>query len=103
MSAVQGPKAVWHGVATGRELEAAIGRYEPEDGLEILAEEFADIKHEYSLLGISTDSLVEALGLFRVAEGGSRERKGVALTGKMIAVLVYRIGNGKLSGIHKNP
>ena len=66
------------------ELEAAIGRYEPEEGLEILAEEFADIKHEYSLLGISTDSIVEALGLFRVVEGGSRERKGVALTGEMI-------------------
>ena len=66
------------------ELEAAVSRYEAEEGLEILAEEFADIKHEYSLLGISTDSLVEAPGLFRVAEGGSRERKGVALTGEMI-------------------
>ncbi len=67
------------------ELEAAIGMYDLKDGQEILAEEFADIRHEYSLLGISTDSIVEALGLFQVAEGGSRERKGVALTGKMIA------------------
>lgn len=66
------------------ELEAAISMYPKRDGLEILAEKFADIKHEYSLIGIRTDHLLEAAGLFRVTEGGTRERKGVALSGEMI-------------------
>ena len=101
MSVVQEQRAGWRGAAVKQNSEAAIGMYDLKDGQEILAEEFADIRHEYSLLGISTDSIVEALGLFQVAEGGSRERKGVALTGKMIACSYIGPVIEKLSGIHK--
>lgn len=51
---------------------------------EMLAEDFADIKAEYSILGLSTEEVTVAPGLLRVIEGGHRERKGVAITGESV-------------------
>lgn len=63
------------------QLDALIDKYASNSEFEFLAEEFADIKNEYSLLGISDGDKVYAPGLFRAEIGGHRERKGVAMTG----------------------
>ena len=64
-----------------QELDKILSKYKSESEFELLAEEFADIKAEYSLLGISDGENVYAPGLFRAEVGGHRERKGVAMTG----------------------
>lgn len=51
---------------------------------EILVETYADIKAEYSLLGVSTPEGAILPGCFRAVHGGHRERKGVALTGETL-------------------
>ena len=51
----------------------------PEGGL--IAEEWADIKEEYALLGFAAGGKVTAPCLFRTLRGGTKARKGVAATG----------------------
>ena len=63
------------------ELRAALDRYAAKDDFQILVEDFADIKCEYSVLGYSTGTESISPGIFRVTSGGHRERKGVAVTG----------------------
>ena len=64
------------------ELAEILNGYAASGDFEILAEEYADIKNEYSLLGVSTSDGVAAPCLFRTVRGGHRERKGVALMGE---------------------
>lgn len=52
--------------------------------VELLVEEYADIKQEYSLLGISTKEKTISPGLFKVIKGGNKERKGVTVIGEVI-------------------
>lgn len=49
---------------------------------EMLVEEFAEIKDEYSILGASANGSVISPGVIRVIEGGHHERKGVAIIGE---------------------
>lgn len=67
------------------ELAEVLNGYAASGDFEILAEEYADIKNEYSLLGVSTSDGVAAPCLFRTVRGGHRERKGVALMGETIS------------------
>ena len=67
------------------ELAEILNGYAASGDFEILAEEYADIKNEYSLLGVSTSDGVAAPCLFRTVRGGHRERKGVALMGETIS------------------
>ena len=53
-------------------LERILGRYAAAGDFEILVEDFADIKHEYSILGVATPDGITAPGLFRVIDGGHR-------------------------------
>ena len=64
------------------ELAEILNGYAASGDFEILAEEYADIKNEYSLLGVSTSGGIAAPCLFRTVRGGHRERKGVALMGE---------------------
>lgn len=67
------------------ELSGVLQRYAASSDFEILVEPFAEIRAEYSLLGVSTAAGVAAPGLFKVTAGGHRERKGVALMGETIS------------------
>lgn len=65
-------------------LEKALTSFAAKGDFEVLAEQYADIKNEYSVLGVSVDDAVAAPCVFRTTRGGHRERKGVALTGETV-------------------
>lgn len=65
-------------------LEAVLSRYAKAEDFEMLVEAFADIKAEYSVLGLSTKEVTKAFGLLKAIEGGHKERKGVTLIGEMM-------------------
>lgn len=67
------------------ELEKALSQLSVKGDFEILAEDFADIKAEYSLLGVSFSGKTISPCLFKAIEGGHKERKGVAMVGKTIS------------------
>ncbi len=66
------------------ELEQLLKKYAATEDFEMLVEEYAEIKDEYSLLGFCTETAAVAPGLFRVIAGGNRERKGVAIMGETV-------------------
>lgn len=72
------------------ELLKTLTQYAKTEDFEMLVEEFADIKAEYSILGLSTKEAAIAPGLFKTIEGGHKERKGVALTGKVIPCINFQ-------------
>lgn len=66
------------------ELKAVLTKYASQGDFEMLVEELADIKQEYSILGVSTGKKAVTAGAFKVIEGGNHERKGVALVGELV-------------------
>ena len=76
-------KARMKKIASAAELEKTLAGY---GEYSMLVEEFCDIKHEYSLLGFSTGKKAYAPALFMATMGGHKERKGVAVMGKTLAV-----------------
>ena len=78
-------KATMRRCNSAEELESALEGFAAKGDFEMLVEEFADIRAEYSVLGLSTPDGTVAPGLFRVTEGGHRERRGVAITGETVA------------------
>lgn len=66
------------------ELKEILFKYAKKEDFEMLVEEFVDIKSEYSLLGLSTPDSIIAPALFKVLEGGHRERKGVSIAGEVV-------------------
>ena len=72
------------------QLRKVLDHYAKTEDFEILVEEFARIRTEYSILGISTKDTIASPGFFRATEGGHKERKGVALTGEMVDAAPYR-------------
>lgn len=90
------------------ELQKTLEKYALKEDFEMLVEEFADIKAEYSILGVSIKEQVIAPGIFKVIEGGHRERKGVTIIGesvdssrfqKMIEECVRYIGSLNYTGL----
>lgn len=67
------------------ELKSLLTKYASKGDFEMLVEEFADIKDEYSILGVSTKGDAISPGVIKVIEGGHHERKGVAIIGKTVA------------------
>lgn len=76
-------KARMKKIASASELEKTLAGY---GEYSMLVEEFCDIKQEYSLLGFSTGKKAYAPALFMATMGGHKERKGVAVMGKTLAV-----------------
>lgn len=76
-------KARMKKIASAAELEKTLAGY---GEYSMLVEEFCDIKQEYSLLGFSTGKKAYAPALFMATMGGHKERKGVAVMGKTLAV-----------------
>ena len=52
--------------------------------VQMLVEDYLEISHEYSILGLSTKQGVVAPGFFIAEQGGHKERRGVAMTGRII-------------------
>lgn len=76
-------KARMKKVTSAAELEKTLAGY---GEYSMLVEEFCDIKQEYSLLGFSTGKKAYAPALFMATMGGHKERKGVAVMGRTLAV-----------------
>lgn len=87
---VQGTKANMQKCNNKDELQNLLLKYAAKSDFEVLVEEFADIKSEYSLLGVCTTDGIVAPGVFRVLEGGHRERKGVTITGQAVSETDFR-------------
>lgn len=65
-------------------LEHLLCKYAKQGEFDLLIEKYVEIKAEYSVLGISTPEVTVAPAIFRVLCGGHRERKGVAVSGKVV-------------------
>lgn len=66
------------------ELESVLLRYTNKEDFEMLVEEFANIKAEYSVLGLSIPGKTIGPCVFKVIEGGHKERKGVTIVGEAV-------------------
>lgn len=66
------------------ELVETLTEFSRRKSIEMLVEDFVEIKKEFSILGLSTKDGVLAPGFFCAEEGGHNERRGVAMIGKML-------------------
>ena len=66
------------------ELREALTEISEKKDVEMLVEDFVDIKKEYSILGVSTKEGAIGPGFFGAEEGGQNEHRGVALIGKVL-------------------
>ncbi len=80
-------KAVMKKCLSKEELKSVLNDLSKKDECEVLAEEFIDIKHEYSLLGISMDGVVFAPGLFMTENESIID--GVAIKGRLFDISNY--------------
>ena len=65
------------------ELKAALEALSRDADVEMVVEDFLDIRREYALLGLSTSDGVIAPGFFTTKAGGHGSRKGVTLVGEI--------------------
>lgn len=73
-----------------QELNQLLSDYVKNGDFQVLVEDFAEIKSEYSLLGVCTKDGVIAPALFKACVGGHRERKGVAVMGEIVDASAYQ-------------
>lgn len=66
------------------ELVGYLKEFSRRKSIEMLVEDYVEIKKEFSILGLSTKNGVLAPGFFCAEEGGHNERRGVAMVGKML-------------------
>ena len=66
------------------ELQLVLDRLSQTQDIEVLVEDYIEIRKEYSLLGVSTKDGVFSPGLFVVEEGGHGTWKGVTMVGKVL-------------------
>lgn len=66
-----------------QELKQVLTNIGKNQDVQILVEEYANIKNEYSLLGLSTEEKIITPGVFRVVHGGHKERKGITVVGEI--------------------
>ncbi len=66
------------------ELRAALTEFSHRKDIEMLVEDYVEIDREYSLLGLATRDGVVAPGYFVAEEGGHKERRGVAMIGRLL-------------------
>lgn len=92
-----------------RELIDTLKEFSAKKDIEMLVEDFVDIKKEYSILGISTKSGANGPGFFGAEEGGQNEHRGVAVTGRilpcetmqpLIDKLIDFVGTLKFDGLY---
>ena len=79
-----GSKGKMKRVETRKELIATLKEYSRTKKIEMLVEDFLNIKRECSLLGLSTKDGVVIPGFFAAEKGGHGAHRGVALTGRVL-------------------
>lgn len=67
------------------ELLATLTEFSQGKSIEMMVEDFVEIKQEFAILGLSTKQGVMAPGFFCTEEGGHDERRGVAIIGKVLS------------------
>ena len=72
------------------ELRETLTEYSQKKDVEMLVEDFVEIGKEYSLLGLSTKDGVVGPGFFGAEKGGHKERRGVAMVGKILPCEDYK-------------
>ena len=77
-------KANMRRCADEQELRDVLAEFSQNADIEMLVEDYVEIRKELSVLGLSTGTGVIASGLFVQEKGGSKERRGVAVTGRML-------------------
>lgn len=70
-----------------KELRAALEGIADTIDLDILVEDYVEIRRELSLLGLKEEDTVLCPGLFEAQSGGHGSRKGVAATGRSIPIM----------------
>ena len=80
------------------ELREVLTEYAQKKNVEMLVEDFVDIKHEYSILGLSTKDGSVGPGFFIAEEGGHEEHRGVAITGRILPTSVQQELIDKMTG-----
>lgn len=92
-----------------RELIDTLKEFSAKKDIEMLVEDYVEIKREYSLLGVSTQSGANGPGFFGAEEGGQNEHRGVAVTGRilpcatmqpLIDQLIHFVGSLKFDGLY---
>lgn len=68
------------------ELEEAMIKLSKKKDVEMLVEDYVEIKKEYSILGVSTKHGANGPAFFVAEEGGQEEHRGVAVRGKILEV-----------------
>lgn len=79
----RGSKLIMKKCLNREELLAALSSAHEGEG-SVMAEEYKDIRNEYSMLGAVTEEGAVISGVFRAVMRGNRERKGVAVTGEVL-------------------
>lgn len=66
------------------ELDEALGGIAADRDLDVIVEDYIDIKREISVLGLSCEDGVICPGVFEVVSGGNESRRGVSITGRIL-------------------
>lgn len=91
------------------ELTFWMTKFSRKKDIEMLVEDFVEIKKEYSLLGVSTKDGANGPGFFVAEVGGNKERRGVAMIGRILPCsmmqdlvddLIKFVGSLKFDGLY---
>ncbi len=85
-----GSKKIMRRCDTEEELIEALTKYSRRKRVEILVEDYLEIKTECSLLGLSTKEKVIGPGFFAAEQGGHVGHRGVAMTGIVLSPSVHQ-------------
>lgn len=77
-------KSRMHKCNTREELEGWMTVFSEKRAIAMVVEDYVDIVNEYSVLGVSTKDGAIGPAAFVAVKGGSKEHKGVALTGRIL-------------------
>ncbi len=73
-----------------QELRDTLTEYSQKKDIEMLVEDYVEIGKEYSLLGVSTKDGAVGPGFFVAEQGGHKERRGVAMIGRILPCSEYQ-------------
>ncbi len=80
-----GLKAKMQSCSSEEELRILLTTLSEKHDIEMQVQDFIDIGTEFSILGLSTKEGVLGPGFFGAEEGGHADRRGVALTGRVVS------------------
>lgn len=73
-----------------KELQETLAEFSRNQKVSMIVEDFLEIDREYSILGLCIKDKAVAPGLFMVEEGGTNDRKGVTLVGRVVDTAPYK-------------